>query len=190
MKMTVTHSVRISPKEITLDGKRIETEAEGLELLTSIYRKHIGDYPKFFKMDALCRLGFVATELLLEAEGLPRFESRDDRAVAFFNRSSSLWSDSRYQQTICEEDDYFPSPAQFVYTLPNIVTGEIAIRNKYFGETSFYVVESRDDRLIEETLLQTSLDGRTASAIGGWLECADDNAFEAEIYIVEFNNKK
>ena len=43
----------------------------------------------------------------------------------------------RFQETIQHADSYYPSPALFVYTLPNIVTGEIAIRNKYYGETSF-----------------------------------------------------
>ena len=77
----------------------------------------------------------MASELLLQAEGAERFVPREDRAVVFFNRSASLQADTAYQATIQDPDNFYPSPAAFVYTLPNIVTGEIAIRNKYFGET-------------------------------------------------------
>ena len=31
--------------------------------LTQLYRQEVGDYPKFFKMDVLSRLGFLLTEL-------------------------------------------------------------------------------------------------------------------------------
>ena len=96
--------------------------------------------PKFYKMDPLCRLGFVASELLLQAEGDRRDTPRDDRAIILFNRSSSIQADEAYQASIQDAEDYFPSPAAFVYTLPNIVTGEIAIRNHYQGETSFYIL--------------------------------------------------
>ncbi len=71
-------------------------------------------------------------------------ESPDEStAVVFANRSSSLDNDKRFQETI-SRDNYFPSPAVFVYTLPNIVTGEVAIRNKIMGETSFFILESFD----------------------------------------------
>ena len=36
--------------------------------LTDIYKSQIGGYPKFYKMDPLARLGFVASELLLDKE--------------------------------------------------------------------------------------------------------------------------
>lgn len=186
MEMKVTHRVRITPSEIEVDGQRAGTTATGAEMLAAVYRQRIGGYPKFFKMDTLSRLGFVASELLLEAEGNERFVEREDRAVVMVNRSSSLSTDRRYQQTICS-DDYYPSPAQFVYTLPNIVTGEIAIRNKYYGETAFYVVDRKDDEAICRLLAQCALDEQTVSAIGGWLECSSDDEFEAEIFIVEFN---
>ena len=91
-------------------------------------------------MDPLCRLGFVTSELLLDGEA-ERFTPREDRAVVLFTRSGSFASDSRYQQTIADPADYYPSPAVFVYTLANIVTGEIAIRNRYLGETSCYLLD-------------------------------------------------
>ena len=143
------HEVDITPNEVKVDGKVLNHNETGGALLTELHRTCVGDYPKFFKMDTLCKLGFVASELLLQAEGAPRFEPREDRAVVFFNRSASLQADTAYQATIQDPENFFPSPAAFVYTLPNIVTGEIAIRNKYYGETSFLVLEEYDESNFE-----------------------------------------
>ncbi len=184
--------IQITPDSVLLDGKPLAVEGMGRTLLSYLYRKHVGDYPKFFKMDTLCRLGFVASELLLQAEVgrealhggagyMERFVSREDRAVLLFNRSGSFCDDCHYQATIQDADNYFPSPSVFVYTLPNIVTGEIAIRNKYLGETSFYVLESRDDRHIARVIDEAFMDGVTRSVLGGWLECASDDSFEADL---------
>ena len=35
-------------------------------MLVELYRRFADDYPKFFKMDTLCRLGFIAAEILLK----------------------------------------------------------------------------------------------------------------------------
>ena len=42
---------------------------QGNAQLTELYRAHIGDWPKFYKMDTLSKAGFVATELLLKKVG-------------------------------------------------------------------------------------------------------------------------
>ena len=100
------------------------------------------------------------------------------------NRSSSLMTDRKYLETIAE-DNYYPSPALFVYTLPNIITGEIAIRNKYNGETSFYILPERDEKTMEMVLRAAFLDKKTRSAIAGWLDCRGESDFEADVFIVE-----
>ena len=178
------HEVYITPNEVKVDGKSLVHNENGTALLTELYRSYVGDYPKFFKMDTLSKLGFVASELLLQAEGAPRFEPREDRAVIFFNRSASLQADTAYQATIQDPENFFPSPAAFVYTLPNIVTGEIAIRNKYFGETSFLVLEDRDENIMAREWQNAFQDPMTKSILGGWLDCTDENHFEAKLYII------
>jgi len=175
--------VYINPETVMVNGKTLAHNEKGGALLTELYRAHIGDYPKFFKMDTLSKLGFVASELLLQAEGQPRFEPCENRAVILFNRSASLQADTNYQSTIQDPENFFPSPAAFVYTLPNIVTGEIAIRNKYYGETSFIVLESRDPQIMARQLHNAFLDPVTQSILGGWLDCSDENHFEAELFI-------
>ena len=105
-----------------LNGQPVATNEQGEKMLVELYRRYVKDYPKFFKMDTLSKLGFVASELLLQAEGAERFVPREDRAVVFFNRSASLQADTAYQATIQDPENFFPSPAAFVYTLPNITT--------------------------------------------------------------------
>lgn len=176
--------VYINPEVVMVNDKLLTYNEKGSAMLTELYRNHIGDYPKFFKMDTLSKLGFVASELLLQAEGQSRFEPRDDRAIIFFNRSASLQADTVYQATIQDMDNYYPSPAAFVYTLPNIVTGEIAIRNKYYGETSFIVLPEYDPKIMAQQLQHAFHDPMTTSILGGWLDCTDENHFEAELYII------
>ncbi|MDD6553560.1 MAG: beta-ketoacyl synthase N-terminal-like domain-containing protein [Prevotellaceae bacterium] len=159
------------------------TPADGA--LTDLYKKYIGDYPKYYKMDLLSKLGFVASELLLKQVGEERpAESREDRAVILFNRSASIHADRRYVATISDKENYYPSPALFVYTLPNIVTGEIAIRNHYHGETSFYILPEKDEALMEQILRAALLDGKTHSILTGWLDAEDEAHYEADLRIV------
>lgn len=181
--------VYINPDTVMVNDKPLAHNEKGSAMLTELYRAYIGDYPKFFKMDTLSKLGFVASELLLQAEGKVRFEPCENRAVVFFNRAASLQADAAYQATIQHPENFFPSPAAFVYTLPNIVTGEIAIRNKYFGETSFLVLEHCDEHIMARELQNAFLDPMTTSILGGWLDCTDENHFEAELLIIEESNK-
>lgn len=179
------HSVVIRPDAVEVDGRHLPIDTHGKELLTALYRLYVGDYPKYYKMDPLSRLGFIASELLLQAEGAERFVACDDRAVIFFNHSSSVCADRQYIETIADPDNCFPSPSVFVYTLPNIVTGEIAIRNGYHGETSFYILPRQDDRLMQQILQASCLDSTTQSILCGWLDYEDDTHFVADLRILK-----
>ena len=174
--------ITITPTSVIRNGETLETTAQGGALLSELYRTHVGDWPKFFKMDTLAKLGFIAAELLIQSMQEERFVPRDDRAVLLANRSSCLQNDRQYQRSIMP-DNYYPSPALFVYTLPNIVTGEIAIRNKYYGESSFYVLENAAqlEQLVPLALEQP----QTRSLLTGWVECTDENTFEAHVKIME-----
>ena len=178
------HSVLLRPDAVEVDGRQLPIESFGKDLLTALYRQYVGDYPKYYKMDPLSRLGFIASELLLQAEGAERFVACDDRAVIFFNHSSSVCADRQYIETIADPDNCFPSPSVFVYTLPNIVTGEIAIRNGYHGETSFYILPRQDDRLMQQILQASCLDSTTQSILCGWLDYEDDAHFVADLGIL------
>ena len=187
------HQVHITPQGIWLDGKVFAIDKEGKQssLLTALYKQIMGNYPKYYKMDGLCRLGFIASELLLKAERAEGSFTEDinkTRAIVFFNRSSSIASDKKYLASIAEKDNYFPSPSVFVYTLPNIVTGEIAIRNGYHGETSFYILPHKNDLLMQDIIETTFMDEQTTSVLTGWLDYEDSEHFEADLYIAYKQN--
>lgn len=195
-EFTTTHTIRITPEEVILDqrklweGKKELGEQEGKEhhsLLTSLYKQMIGNYPKFYKMDGLCRLGFVTSEILLNAE---KGETDKERAIIFFNHSSSIASDRNYKESINDKNNYFPSPSIFVYTLPNIVTGEIAIRNHFHGETSFFILPDKDERLMEEILQASCRDDQSKSFLTGWIDYEDERHFEADLKIKKMRNYK
>lgn len=165
-----THSVKITQDEVVVDGSRLDVKSRGKEMLTEVYKTKIGDYPKFYKMDMLSRLAFVASELLIESEGQRTLNSNpstldSSRAVILFNHSSSIIADRQYVKSI-KKDDFFPSPAAFVYTLPNITTGEIALRNGYHGETSFYLLAERNEKLMQMVIKSTFIDHDIKSVIG------------------------
>ena len=199
-EFTTTHAIRITPEEVVLDHQKLwegnqnanekleEQEGAGHHsLLTSLYKQMIGNYPKFYKMDGLSRLGFVASEILLNAE---KGETDKERAIIFFNHSSSIASDRNYKESINDKNNYFPSPSIFVYTLPNIVTGEIAIRNHFHGETSFFILPDKDERMMEEILQASCRDAQSKSFLTGWIDYEDERHFEADLKIKKMRNYK
>ena len=195
-EFTTTHTIRITPEEVILDQRKLwerkeelgeQEEKEHHSLLTSLYKQMIGNYPKFYKMDGLSRLGFVASEILLNAE---KGETDKERAIIFFNHSSSIASDRNYKESINDKNNYFPSPSIFVYTLPNIVTGEIAIRNHFHGETSFFILPDKDERMMEEILQASCRDDQSKSFLTGWIDYEDERHFEADLKIKKMRNYK
>ena len=158
-----------------LNGQLIEVQETGDKMLVELYRRYVKDYPKFFKMDTLSRLGFIAAELLLA-------DMQVD-AVILANRSASIKNDTDYLATITG-DNYYPSPAFFVYTLPNIVTGEIAIRHQIQGETSFYILDKQEEL---EPIVRSTFNSQISTILAGWCECSEPNRFYANLQII-WNN--
>lgn len=180
-----THHVTISADAVEVDGNPLHVGQAGIPMLTAIYKQHVGDYPKFYKMDLLSRLGFLAAELLTKAEGDTSQDVGNSRAIVLFNRSSSILSDIRYNESVADGDNYYPSPSVFVYTLPNIVTGEIAIRKQYRSETSFFILPERDDTLMRQIVEATFADTTIQSMITGWVDAESDCNFIADMEIIE-----
>lgn len=173
--MTTLAHIRITPSETLLNGKVISNSN-----ISGIYREFISDYPKFFKMDSLCKLGFIAAELILKGQ---TSEQKENASIILFNRNGSLITDRNYQKTIAD-DNYFPSPALFVYTLANIVTGEIAIRHKIYGESSFYVLSHQDDEMMREVVNNAYLTSTPSFILTGWVDYENDNNYLADIKLV------
>ena len=181
-------SVVISTDRVLVNGRALEHEARGAALLTEIYRSHVADWPKFFKMDTLSKVGFLATELLMKDLGVKRLNGEEytsEFAIVLFGTTASLCADINYQETIQSADNYYPSPALFVYTLPNIVTGEISIRNHYRGETSFYVLERFDAAQMAQHICNAFQDSVTGSVLTGLVDSTGNDDFECMATLVD-----
>lgn len=169
--------INLTPKLIIHNGKEIARNIS----LNDLYHKIAGDYPKFYKMDYLCKLGFLASELLLKEISS---ELKENASIILFNRNSSLITDRKFQQTI-QTGNYFPSPSLFVYTLANIVTGEIAIRHKIMGETSFFILDKNDGIEIERIARNVFLTSDPSFILTGWIDYEDDNSYLADLKILK-----
>lgn len=135
-------------------------------------------YPRFFKMDKLSKLAFLAASPLL-TEG-------SDTALVFANRSASLDTDFLYQQSIEDKEAYYPSPAVFVYTLPNICLGEISIKYKLYSENSFFVFENFPSAFFPAYAGRLIGTGKAKEVLCGWVEMLEED-YRAFVYRVGTN---
>ena len=175
------HRVHIFPDGVTLDGRPLPVQSQGAGLLSEIYRKYVGDYPKYHKMDSLSRLAFLAAELLLSRGDVPQ---DSERATILFNRTSSVVADRCHLGCIAKPGEFYPSPSVFLGTLPNIATGEIAIRHGYTGETSLYITDFRDETLMKKVVGSSFSRGGFRSLICGFVDCESEDSFEADLKIL------
>jgi len=176
-----------------LDGQPVAVSETGDKMLVELYRRYAGDYPKFFKMDTLCRLGFIAAEILINEEMRKCENEKMVNAIILANRSASIKNDKDYLATI-SDGNYYPSPSLFVYTLPNIVTGEIAIRHHIQGETAFYILDNPEqlEPIVQSTITNDPYGASRSeespiTVLCGWLECSAPNEFYAKLQII-WNN--
>lgn len=164
----ITHACLIRNNRITRNGVNVFDfgSKPKSEFLPSAYSGLKIDYPKFYKMDDLSKAGFIAAEVLLAGHVMTSEVAATDVALVLSNASSSLDTDRRYAATMKS----IPSPALFVYTLPNIVAGEICIRHRIKGENAFFISPNFDPVLIANyvDLIQTRL------VVAGWVDVLSD----------------
>ncbi len=132
---------------------------------------------KFYKMDDMCKLGYIASHILLE--GL-QF-SPEDMAVVLQNRSASLDSDLKHLHNILSGPG--ASPAVFVYTLPNVASGEISIRYRIKGENTFFISSSYRKKDLETYAAAVLSSSRAKYCIVGWLEFLGEE-YEADFELL------
>lgn len=147
-----------------------------------IYKELDLSYPKFFKMDNLCKLSFLTAEILLQNVSISE-EEKNDMAIVLSNKSASLDTDRKHQETINDSSHYFPSPALFVYTLPNITIGEISIRHKVQGENAFFVSDEINFKLLHQYSSSLYLGKKGKHILCGWVEF-DGDQYRSFMYLV------
>lgn len=152
------------------------------EFLLSAYQHFAFQYPKFYKMDSLSKLGWLAAEVLLKDSFEATTYKPEDTGIILSNANSSLDTDIKYYETAKD----IASPALFVYTLPNIVIGEISIRHRFKGENAFFISDEFDAGFIEQYVSNLINNNILQSCICGWVDAMGEE-FKAVLYLVEKN---
>jgi hypothetical protein len=131
-------------------------------------------YPKFYKMDKPCKLGILAAEYLF-------FKNTDihpDAATAIVLSSASGSLDSDVMHLLNAGQ---PSPAIFIYTLPNTVAGELSIRYGIKGETAFFMCENENDTTGQRYAENILKNGIANSCIEGWIDYSNNENYLARL---------
>jgi hypothetical protein len=186
MKLSIQKYCTIVPERVIIEGQQlIKVDAqESLEKsIIQTYHELKMNYVKFFKMDSLSKLAIIATETLLRETDLYNAENKNDVAIVLSNASSSLVADANYQKTICNPENYFPSPSLFVYTLPNISIGEICIKHKIYGENVFLISRKFDSALLYFYVNELFGNSDVKNCITGWVEF-NNTGYEALLLLV------
>jgi hypothetical protein len=173
----------IQNNEVVLNGETIfKSESELFsEFSKKVFNNFQINYSKFFKMDNLSKLAFLSAELLLKNE--INIDSEANIALVFANKSSSLDTDVKYQNSISDKENYFPSPAIFVYTLPNICIGEISIKHQLKSENSFFIFEDFNPEFMTNYANSLLNAKKADKVLCGWVEYYNEE-YKAFLYLV------
>jgi hypothetical protein len=165
-------------------------DASGLAPFAKEAYQHLGvNYGKFHRMDRLCQLGMITAEGLLQNRSLSNEYDSPKMGLVLANAASSLDTDRKHQATIQDHDNYIPSPSVFVYTLPNIVAGEISIRNGFRGENAFFIFDEYEPAFLADYTNRLLTTGKLDACVTGWVEL-DGNHYDSFLYLVEREGQK
>ena len=181
----ITRSCDIKNEQILLDNQ-VVFEKAGVpfaKFIKAAYKEYELSYPKFHKMDRLCKLAFVAANLLLDQDQLTGY-APEDIAVVMANASSTLHTDSKHAESIKDHENYYPSPAVFVYTLPNIMVGEICIKYNIKGESCFFVSNTFDKDFLTSYSQDLIAKGNAKVAIMGWVDYTEAG-YHASLHLIK-----
>lgn len=172
---------RINGNSIVVDGKEVFVSERSMpDFASHAYEALAINYPKFYKMDSLSKLGFLAAECIMKDENGSAQPYKS--SVILSNSGGSLDTDFRYN----EASLHTSSPALFVYTLPNIVAGELSIRHGIKGESNFFVSSAYDPDFLSSYIEGLFKSGIT-TCMGGWLEVLAD---EIDIFLYLIKTEK
>lgn len=143
------------------------------EFIRSEYKRLEESNMKFYKMSDMCKALYVAVDRLLSNSGFEEIE-QNRCAIVLANRSASLDADIIHQQILNQHLPEGASPAAFVYTLANVVAGEICIRHKIQGDNTFFI-ENEDSGVAERYARSLIANNKADAVICGWCEYLKGN---------------
>jgi hypothetical protein len=133
------------------------------------------NYPKFHKMDNLSKLAFLASEMILKDEDHSR------TALVFANRSSSLDTDFKYQESINDQENYFR------VGLCIHITQYLCRRNQHQAQNAdrecIFVLDEFDEQFLNDYSEQILQSGKADKVLCGWVELYQEN-YKAFVYLL------
>lgn len=186
-KLYISSYCSIKNNSIVVNGKPVYKEDNDIsfgDFAKKIYKEEKIGYPKFFKMDSLCKLSFLAAEFVFQ----PLEKTPENTGIVFSNKASSLETDRTHQNSIQDKDAFYPSPAVFVYTLPNITIGEVSIRHQLKSENVFFVSEKINIKLFYDYVKILVGNKKSNTVLCGWVDF-DNTNYEAFLYLVSDEGK-
>lgn len=158
---------------VTVSGNTVFSSEESNfgQFIREVFKDKCEANMKFYKMDDMSKMAYIAAEYLLE--GI-KFEPRE-MGVILANSAASLDTDIKHQAIIDKDGDEAVSPAVFVYTLPNVAAGEICIRHKIKGENTFFITEEFNPDEIKKHALMAMQKTGLKYCIYGWCEFLNNN---------------
>ena len=183
----INHTVVITSKGVYAQGKSVFVNSENEPFGAfgkKVYTFLNSSYPKYHKMDRISKLAFLSVEVLSKHFSLKGFNP-DNTALVFANSSSTIETDNRFQESLTG----IPSPSVFVYTLPNIMVGEICIRFGFKGENLFFVEpEINAEKMREQTELLFA-NSNSELCILGWVDFYSETNYRAIISAISYKEK-
>lgn len=190
MRLAISAYSSINSDEVSKNGvtilKNLAQEPFN-DFAKAVYKAQNLSYPKFYKMDELCKLAFLGAEILLTGESLEREGEGEDIAIILANKNSSIASDKKHCESFQDRNNYFPSPAIFVYTLPNIMLGELCIRHQITGENSCFLMDKINPGFLFRYVNDLFENDHYKYCITGWVDYCD-KAYEANLFLIEKKN--
>ncbi len=181
--MRLIKAVHIEHSSLLVDGKQVYTHTDNTAFLKGAYTFLEMNYIKFFKMDAPCKLATLASTCL--DQNTPDIDfSGDKTAVLLATKSGCIESDIKHVESYRDPDQFFPSPAVFVYTLPNIMVGEICIKHKITGESACYMMENYDLSMMTSLANDLFAREKYRYCVLGWVDSSKDGQ-EAHLALYE-----
>ena len=168
-KFFITRSLSWKDDAISINGTTAYNIGTGIirDIPAAAYRQTGINYPKFFKMDMLSRVAFVAAELL----GISSIITEDKTGIAtvFSTASGCIDVDKKFEESRQE----IASPALFVYTLPNIMLGELCIRHGFKGAQMCFISEYPDAAITFFHVNELLLKGKAEACLCGHVEATE-----------------
>ena len=183
---SITSYILLRNNQISVDGKIVfESKAlQAVDFLNAAYEHFQINYPKFFKMDNLCKTGFLIAEVLLRGKNLSEKFQAEENGIVLSTSNGCLDTDIRYEAST----HHAASPSLFVYTLPNILIGEISIRHQFKGESACFVFDIFKPVFQAQYVNRLLQEEKIKICVSGWADFLNEKA-EAFFYLAEKTNQ-